>query len=211
MPGPFVERFRAIVEPLFGRRLTEDDGVVEAQLTAVEKHTGYELPESLRDFYTVLHYFEPVMGSHHRFYNPSNLARRDDKLIFCEENQVVVYWGYEADEGWRSDPPVYQGVNNDELEWYLEKDRCSEFLAGMIYWQSLMGGLPHFGYARATEVAYQAAAAWPLVWQDEDTQLFSRGPAVFGLTRSEGEVKIQAAGLLESDLAEVSRLFGVEM
>src|SRR5215213_2524544 len=112
MAGPFIDRFRGIVEPLFGRRFAEGDGIPEAELDAVPGRCGYELPEALRDFYAVLGHFDPVLGPHHRFYPPGGLTRMDGKLVFCEENQVVVYWGYDEDLGWRTDPPVYQGVNN---------------------------------------------------------------------------------------------------
>jgi hypothetical protein len=92
------------------------------------------LPEALRDFYAVVGRFEPVLSPHNRLYPPGRLARMDGKLVLCEENQVVVFWGYDEDQGWRTDPPVYQGVNNEPVEWYVEAERVSYFLAGMIYW-----------------------------------------------------------------------------
>jgi hypothetical protein len=211
MPGPFVERYRTIAEALFGRSFTDEDGVPESDLDAVQERAGYELPEALYDFYTVLGNCPEVLESHNQFYGPGGFDRRDGKLIFCVENQAVVYWGYDADQGWMTDPPVYQGVNNDTLEWYVEDGRCSAFLVGMIYWQALNGGLPHTGFASAPDTVYASATSWPLVWQDEDTQLFSRGTAVFGLTRREGEIGVDVAGLSESDLAEVSRVLGVKL
>jgi hypothetical protein len=210
MAGPFVERFRAIVEPLFGRPFTAADGIPEAELDAIAGRYGYELPEVLQDFYAVVGRFEPVLAAHNRFYQPGGLSRLDGKLVFCEENQVVVLWGYDEDQGWRTDPPVYQGVNNDEVEWYTEADRLSDFLAGMIYWQALNGGLPEVEFrSRAGESVRQAAAAWPLVWQDEDTQLFSRGSVVFSLTARDGGIEVQAAGLSEAVLAELWQTLGL--
>ncbi|MBN9119239.1 MAG: hypothetical protein J0I06_08770 [Planctomycetes bacterium] len=211
MPGPFVERYRGIAEALFGRPFSDKDGVPGSDLDGVPERAGYELPEALYDFYAVLGNCADVTEPHNRFYRPGGFDRRDGKLIFCEENQAVVYWGYDADQGWAADPPVYQGVNGDTLEWFVEDGRCSAFLAGMIYWQALNGGLPHSGFASATDAVYRAAANWPLVWQDEDTQLFSRGSAVFGLTRRESEIAVDAAGLSESDLTEVGRVLGVKL
>jgi hypothetical protein len=46
MAGPFVARYRAIVEPLFGRQFTEADGISEAELDAIPGRSGYELPEA---------------------------------------------------------------------------------------------------------------------------------------------------------------------
>jgi hypothetical protein len=209
MAGPFVELFRGIVEPLFGRPFTAADGIPEADLDAVPGRCGYELPEVLQDFYAVVGRFEPVLSPHNRFYPPGGLSRMDGKLVFCEENQAVVYWGYDEDQGWRTDPPVYQGVNNDEVEWYVEADRMSLFLAGMIYWQALYGGLPESSSGKAPGSIREAAAGWPLVWQDEDTQLFSRGSVVFSLTGREGNVEVSAAGPSEAELAELWRALGL--
>lgn len=209
MAGPFVERFRAIVEPLFGRLFITSDGIPEAELDSIPARCGYELPEALKDFYAVVGRFEPVLGAHNRFYPPGGLSRMDGKLVFCEENQVVVLWGYDEDQGRQTDPPVYQGVNNDQVEWYVEADRSSYFLAGMIYWQALYGGLPEFRTRDASEAVRQSAAGWPLVWQDESTQLFSRGSIVFSLTGRDGGLKVQAAGQSKAELAELWRSLGL--
>jgi hypothetical protein len=121
-----------------------------------------------------------------------------------------VLWGYDEDLGWRADPPVYQGVNNDEVEWYVESSRCSDFLTGMIYWQALNGGLPEVEFrSRVGETVRQAAAAWPLVWQDADSQVFSRGSAVFAVTRTESGVEVQAAGLSKVDMDVVWSSLGL--
>src|ERR1043165_5150414 len=142
MARPFVDRFRTVIEPLFDRRFTESNGIPEAELDTIPARSGYELPVALHDFYLVLGNFHPILDSHHRFYRPDNLTRMDGKLVFCEENQVVLYWAVEEDQGWRTDPPVFQGINNDTVEWYVQESRASDFLVSMIYWQALDGGLP---------------------------------------------------------------------
>jgi hypothetical protein len=209
MAGPFLARFRSVVEPLFGRPFTVEDGYSEAEIEAAQSRTGYELPEALQDFYAVAGRFEPVLESHNRFYSPGNFSRKDDKLVFCEENQVVVYWGYNQDEGWRTDPPVYQGVNNDEIEWYVEASRISELLVGMIYWQALWGGLPNYRSAESGESVRELAAGWPSVWKDDDSQLFSRGSLVFSLTRHKSGVEVQASALVEKDIEDLWLALGL--
>ncbi len=209
MAGPFVERFRAIVEPLFGRPFTGADGIPEADLDAIQSRCGYELPEALQDFYAVAGRFDQITESHNRFYAPGSLSRIDGKRVFCEENQVVVFWGYDEDQGWGTDPPIYQGVNSDEIEWYVEADRCSDFLAGMIYWQALFGGLPHFRFGNAPETVRAAAAAWPIVVHDGDSQLFSRGGLVFSLTGKGSGIEIQASGQSEAELDELWQALGL--
>jgi hypothetical protein len=209
MAGPFQARFRAVVEPLFGRPFAAQDGYSEEEIDSAQSRAGYALPEALQDFYAVAGRFDPVLHSHNRFYSPSTFSRMDDKRVFCEENQVVVYWGYDQDQGWRTDPPVYQGPNNDEIDWHVEADRCSDFLVGMIYWQALWGGLPHFRSGNADESVREAAATWPQVWKDDDSQLFSRGSLVFSITRKDRGVEVQASALLENDLEDLWHALGL--
>jgi hypothetical protein len=209
MAGLFADRFRAIVEALYGRCFTQADGIPESELDTILSRASYELPEALRDFYAVVGRFDPVMEAHNRFYPPGALTRMDGKRVFCEENQLVVFIAYDEEQGWRSDPPVYQGVNGEEVEWYLENERCSDFLAGMIYWQALFGGLPHSRIGRAPESVREAAAAWPLVVQDGDTQIFSRGALVFSLTRQDSSVEIQASGLVDAELEGLWQALGL--
>jgi hypothetical protein len=210
MAGPFLARFRSVVEPLFGRAFTTEDGCSEAEIDDAQSRTGYELPEALQDFYAVVGRFDPVLESHNRFYSPDSFSRTDDKLVFCEENQVVVYWGYNQDEGWRTDPTAYQGVNNDEIEWYVEASRMSEFLVNMIYWQALWGGLPHFRSANAPESVRELAGEWTSVFKDADSQLFSRGSTVVAITRKEQGLDVQAAALVEKDLEDLWLAHGLE-
>lgn len=210
MAGPFVKRFRDIAEALFGRLFTPDDGIPEADLDAVPRLTGYELPEVLQDFYAVVGRFDPVLSPHNRFYSPGALRRMDGKLVFCEENQVVVYWGYDDDQGWRTDPTVLQGLNNDEVEWYVEADRMSYFLTGIMYWQALYGGLPHSRSGEVPRSVREAAADWPLVWQvQEGTQMFSRGSVVFSLNGEGDHVEILAAALQEAELEDLWQALGL--
>lgn len=205
MAGPFVARFRSVLESLFGRSFTDTDGLSDAELDRI----GHDLPEALRDFYTVAGRFEPVLEAHNRFYSPGRFSRIDGKLVFCEENQAVVYWGYDEDQGWRTDPPVHQGINNDTIEWYLEAERCSEFLTGMIYWQALNGGLPHVRFANASKTTHEAVSAWPRVFQQEDNEVFSRGALVFALIQRGQDIEIQAASRSEAELDELWKSLGL--
>jgi hypothetical protein len=209
MASPFVDGFRAIVELLFGRVFTEADGISDEELDAIQSRCGYELPDALRDFYAVLGRFDPVLGAHNRFYPAACLNLMDNKRVFCEENQVVVYWGYDEDQGWQTDPPVYQGINGDQIEWHVEADRCSYFLSGMIYWQALYGALPKQRFGDAPASVRHVALTWPIVWQDEATQVFSSGPVVFSLTRRDDDMEIQAAALSETELEKLWRALGL--
>ena len=99
---------------------------------------------------------------------------------------------------------VYQGINNDEIEWYPEPGRCSDFLVRMIYWQALNGGLPEVEFRhRASQAVRQAAAEWPLVYQNGGFQLFSRGSVAFSLSSRDADVEIQAAASSKGALREL--------
>jgi hypothetical protein len=69
------------------------------------------------------------------------------KLVFLEENQCVVVWGVEATTSPEDDPPVYQGtiIRGRPTEWYLEHERCSEFLLVMLHLQAVWGGYKFLG------------------------------------------------------------------
>jgi hypothetical protein len=200
MVDDFGARCRAIVEPLFGHTLTPADGLRVPE--------GLVVPDVLREFYRTVGGFPPVMTAHNRFYAPTGLDRVADKVVFCEENQVVVRWGFDHALRSAADPPVYQRA--DGRPWHMEADRCSDFLAGMIYRQALNGGLPlvEFEYGVGEEVR-RAAEGWPLVWYDADSRVFSRGPAVFSLTRTSRGTEVQAAGPSETVLDEVWSSLGL--
>ena len=80
----------------------------------------------------------------------------------------------------------------------------------MIYWQALWGGLPHFRSGNASASHNELTAGWPLVLQDEESQLFSRGSSVLCLIRNEAGIEIQAAALAEEELARLWRSLGME-
>lgn len=210
MAGPFVGHFRTVVESLFGDRFTDGDGIPEAELDARLGRVGYEVPEALQDFYAVVGCFDPVLQAYNRFYPLDRFELRGGWLVFCEENQVVAYWGYDQDQGWRTDPPVYQGINGDAIEWYVEPGTCSEFLMSMIYWQALNGALPHVRFGDASEAVCASAQAWPLVYRDDDSEWYSCGGLVFSLTRQDGEIEVQAASGSESELDELWQALGLK-
>lgn len=58
----------------------------------------------------------------------------DDKLVFMEENQCVVFWGIAKADLGEADPVVWQGVNGEPIEWYAEDHRLSRFLMAMWKW-----------------------------------------------------------------------------
>jgi hypothetical protein len=194
----FTERYRAVIEPLFGP-LAPDHGFAPEIIKAGERRRRISLPPALRQFYAHAGRLEPVMAAHNRFCAPADIRVTRDMVVFLHENQWVVSWGLKRAEIKESeDPPVYQGRPQGKRlgGWVKEEDHCSDFLAGMVYWQALNGGLPIRG-ERGPLLPAQVdpvRGRLPLVWQDRDTQVFSQRSWVVGLTMNRfGEVNVELA------------------
>ena len=75
-----------------------------------------------------------------RLYAPHEWFVDAGKLVFMEENQAVVVWGTTASPEPEDDPPVYQGVKGQPIEWYVEHEHLPVFLVVMLHWQGAFGG-----------------------------------------------------------------------
>jgi hypothetical protein len=64
----------------------------------------------------------------------SELEWIEDRLVFINENQYVVFWGINRFDLLELDPIVWQGVNCDPMEWHKEDDQHSRFLIAMWRW-----------------------------------------------------------------------------
>lgn len=71
-------------------------------------------------------------SAHNRILQPDQLRVIDDKVVFAEENQNVVVWGYDVGST-QDDPEVWQGQPlGGDHEWYREDVTSSRFLIEMI-------------------------------------------------------------------------------
>jgi hypothetical protein len=194
----FTERYRAVIEPLFGP-LAPEHGIAPDVIKDGARRRRVSLPPALHQFYALAGNLDPVMGAYNRFYGPADLHVTGGMVVFLAENQWVVSWGLKrAEIKGSEDPPVYQGRPEGKrlVGWVREEEHCSDFLAGMVYWQALNGGLPQrierdpLPPARVDPVRGRL----PLVWQDRDTQVFSQRGWVLGLTKNRyGDVNVELA------------------
>src|SRR5262249_28396132 len=150
---------------------TPEHGLAAEVIKAGERRRRISLPPALRQFYALAGNLDPVMGAHNRFSAPADVRITKGMVVFLTENQWVVSWGLNREEIKRSeDPPVYQGrpEGRQLVGWVKEEERCSDFLAGMVYWQALNGGLPIRGERGPLPPARvdPARGRLPLVWQD---------------------------------------------
>jgi hypothetical protein len=131
----YADLFAELGSPLASR-----DGCADSRIAAAEKRLGIRAPRSLRDYYLVAGRERRFNQIHNRLLPPDEWFVDQGRLVFMEENQVVVYWGVEATSSPADDPPVFQGIRAKTIEWHREHDTCSEFLMVMLHWHGTMGG-----------------------------------------------------------------------
>jgi hypothetical protein len=184
----FQDAYRQAYQSL-GHRLSHGEGRSDARLRTVEKRLGIRLPKALRDYYQVAGKERRFNQAFNHLYAPDECVSKDDKLVFMEENQAVVLWGTEANALPQDDPPVYQGVNGEPIEWYLEQEHCSVFLVVMLHWQGTFGGaMTYSGTAAVSEeLISKLDRDWNFVGEVNQMRAYSRaGKAVCCLKWEDG-------------------------
>ena len=131
----------------FGYPLGRNTSLAESTIDRASRALNVTLPAGLRDFYLIAGREKRFNQCHHRIIAPKNWRVSKNRLIFLEENQWVVWWGVSLRSPDNDDPPVSQAVNegDEELDWYQQNRRCSVFIAVMLHYQAVSGGLPHYG------------------------------------------------------------------
>ena len=166
---------------ILGRPLTPRDGNAEARIESAERRLGIRLPKALRDYYRVAGWERRINGIFDRLYATHELFVDADKLVFMEENQAVVLWATTAGPEPGDDPPAYQGVNGEPIEWYVEHERLSVFLGVMLHWHGAFGGAMRCGGTAVVpaDLAGTLDRDWPLVGEVNGMRAYSRpGQAV---------------------------------
>jgi hypothetical protein len=86
---------------------------------------------------------------------PEGLVVRADTLIFCIENQSVVYWGVPLAALEEGDPPVAVTESGpsgwdvaSELNWSPSQAHLSGFLDDLTYLHAFCGGAIHGGWTQ---------------------------------------------------------------
>jgi hypothetical protein len=103
---------------------------------SVNRGCDHPMPGMLHTFHSICGRSAEVMSSHHRFLPGDDVQFHHGGLVFCEENERVVYWGIEAAHLEKKDPPVSQW-NPTSRAWCFDCPALSHFLLNMICWQLL--------------------------------------------------------------------------
>ena len=131
---PFLRYFSEQLEILLGRGLTCADGFSEEELKCAESAAGFALPDAMRAYFAVAGHLA-INKLHNVLYNPDDMFVMDEMIVFMEENQRVVFWGFRAQDVQSCDPLIYQAANTEEKAWYSEDMPFSEFIMKMWKWE----------------------------------------------------------------------------
>lgn len=191
--------YATIVENL-GYERSENSGVAERDIAAWEARRGMRLPGPLRAYLLEVGNMAFNRAFNH-LYGLDELCIEDGKLIFMEENQNVVQWAVDlADTS--DDPLVFQRASGEGDEtWYPEDEACQDFLALMIYWQTVNGGFDFFAMGDAPEsVIRKIAKTWERKAAGSGVTCFGRRGAVLCVIEGEADDNLMLAALSEADL-----------
>jgi hypothetical protein len=126
----YRKRFREIL----GEPLEPSDGLGEQKVQRALRKRSLVIPRALAEYYAIAGRHE-INARHNRLLPIGELAWEGEKLVFMEENQCVALWGIDKAAIEDSNPVVWQGPNNEPIEWYEEPYCLSQFLMAMWHWQ----------------------------------------------------------------------------
>jgi hypothetical protein len=148
----FQTYYRTVYET-FGSPLTERQGMPLRVLTAAGKRLGVQIPAALCAYYLVAGNERRFNRCHNRLLAPQEWELDKQRLIFMVENQAVLWWAVSTRNPRSTDPPVWQGSDDEPITWVRERRRCSAFLAAMLHYQAVSGGFRFCGSATVPDEA----------------------------------------------------------
>lgn len=211
--GSYQEVFQRFGYPLSERAHLSPDVLARA-----EERLGARVPAALRDYYLVAGREKRFNTSCDRLLPPSDWAVDNRRLVFMQENQAVCCWGVSIRNPSSDDPPVSEGVEDDEsIAWYPLHRKCSAFLIAMLHHQAISGGLPHHFHefidpSNTSKIRFDKRL-WTYCGQLKGEQLYSRPNQVVGfffLDLPFGQRwTVMAGARTKRDLQAIASEFGV--
>jgi hypothetical protein len=197
----FAKQLRSTFATLV-RPLASEDGQPEASIAGAEARLGLRLPGVLREYYLLAGRLDRFNRAHNELRRPEEWSVEGGKLVFLEENQGVVFWGVEVGTLPEADPRVYQAENvrGRSTEWYLEHERCSEFLIVMLHLQAVWAGYDFLG---GSEIGSEALAKFWTGWTPAGTvkelSAFNRDGAAACVLEGTDSSQLYVGGRTERD------------
>src|SRR5207249_5900605 len=89
-----------------GRGFTAEEGVPPAAVDDAQRRLGVRIPASLAYYYQRAGGCTVLNALHHRLYAPSELLIDGGYLVFMDENQTVVSWGFRTTDCGEDEAPA---------------------------------------------------------------------------------------------------------
>jgi len=134
-----MDAYAALAERHLGRILVANDGCSGADVAMAEMRMGIALPAAMRTYYLRCGNISRFNKSHNLLRSLSELTIEEDHLVFMDENQNVVSWGFRLHDLGLDDPIVWQRNNMPGVEWYSEELTLTQFLDSMFHWYREIG------------------------------------------------------------------------
>jgi len=215
---PSFQKYYRNLFRTFGYPLTERSAISANMLAAAEKRLGVKIPRALQDYYLVAGRERRFGRCHNRLLAPEAWVVDRQRLIFMEENQAVILWGVSLRNPGADNPSVFQGINDDPIQWALEHRKFSMFLAVMLHYQAVCGGFRFCAQADAPDgSAYRfEEEGWTHYGEVNSLQAYSRANQVVCLMRPGNLPFMQnwsvlAGGKTRRDLQAIGADIGVHL
>jgi len=130
----YQELYSGLIKKYFGRSPNEKDKIDDTEIAQIEIKLGIHIPTSLKEYYLICGRLNSLNQAHNRLFEPNKLEIEDGYLIFLDENQSVVSWGFPIEKLEEENPIVWQRNNTPPEEWYSEEKNFPDFLENMLEW-----------------------------------------------------------------------------
>ena len=201
----FTNYYRVIYET-FGYPLTERTCTPSTVIAASERRLGRRLPAALRDFYLVAGQERRFNQALNRVLAPESWFLDKQRVVFMEENQSVAWWGVSIRNAASDDPPVSQGMNDEPIIWRRQHRKCSVFLAVMLHYQAVNGGLRFSAMATApADAARLLRNGWTYYGEVNKLRAYSRQNQVVCLSPFMDTMCLFAGAKTKPDLRTMAK------
>ncbi|BAY20844.1 hypothetical protein NIES2100_05880 [Calothrix sp. NIES-2100] len=129
----FKEYYKRRFQEIFGFSLQPSDGLGNNFVQAKLAESALTLPKALIDYYAIAGQ-HCINKEHNQLLPIEEIGWIDNKLVFMEEYQSVVFCGIDQADVSKLNPIVWQGIKSNSIDWYEENYKLNQFLMAMWKW-----------------------------------------------------------------------------
>lgn len=134
MAESYFESFTRLVPRYLQRPWQLADGIQGAVLDRLLAGHEFRVPGALREFYRAVGGCDDLMEAQNYFWDPDELEIDGDYLLFLDEENERVNWGFQSSALDQIDPIVWRRVNEDPALWSNEEAHFTLFVDDMFDW-----------------------------------------------------------------------------